>query len=105
MFGVRVFSLAYLVHTNKEPEYGDNPPDLLSVRAHCSEFGLVEKEIIQRFHHCHIQFEQYNGTPFENFAISLAHSPYITVLSRFRVNSNGIGVFLAFKAEFAGKVF
>ena len=60
MVGVRRVSLAYLAHTNEDPEYGDNPPSLLSFRAHCTEFGFLEKDLIQHFHHDHFLYEHNN---------------------------------------------
>ena len=97
MVGVRRVSLAYLAHTNEDPEYGDNPPSLLAFRAHCTEFGFLEKDLIQHFHHDHFLYEHNNGIFFDKLEISLAHYSYMAIISRFSKNRNGRGLLLVLK--------
>ena len=101
--GVRRLSLAYIARTNEDTEYVDNPPTLLSGRSHCAEFGLVEKGLIQRLPHNHVLYDQDSGRLSKKLAIGLAHSAYMTVIARFRINRNGRGELLESKEMFSGK--
>ena len=91
MVGVRGASFAYLDCANKDPEYGDNPPTLISDRTNCAEFHLVQRYTIQQLPHYHVLYDHYNGTLIVKLEIGLANSAYMTVLVRFRKDRNRIG--------------